>query len=219
MSATSLRRTTFAAATLAVCLLSTARAGAQDSDGSYGRVEGDLLFVGGAGAVVAQGGPQLETHVSLMYLSTGGGYFRYVESFENDAAPFARLIAVGFELRPLFLGRYGLDLERGPAHLDLFLDSLSLVIGPAWSSPTGDGTDFDPRPGLELGAGIEVPFLPNANGPYLGILGLARFGPDDIAGTSEASFLDRGSSLLLTFAWHQVFDAGLVDLRDPPREP
>lgn len=206
----------------ATALAAESAAAQTTADGSYGRVEGDLLFVASVGAVAAQGGPQLETHLSLLYLSTAGGYFRYVESFENDASPFARLIAVGFDLRPLFLGRYGLDLERGPAHLDLFLDSLSLVIGPTWSSSDADspgGAAFDASPGLELGAGIEVPFLPSANGPYLGILALARFGPDDIAGTSEADWLDRGSSLMLTFAWHQVFDAGLVDLRDPPRTP
>ena len=208
-----------AALALAAAVLSAPPAIAQDTDGSYGRVEGDLLFVGSAAAALTQGGPQLETHVSLLYLSTAGGYFRYVESFGNDAAPFARLIGVGLELRPLFLGRYGLDLEQGPAHLDLFVDSIALVIGPTWSSPIAAGASFEPRPGLELGAGVEIPCLPSANGPYIGVLGLARFGPDDVAGAPEASFLERGSSLLLTLAWHQVFDAGLVDLRDPPREP
>lgn len=203
---------------VAVTSFAAARADAAEVDGSYGRVEGDLLFVGDVGAALAQGGVGLETHVSLLYLSTAGGYFRYVEAFGNEDAPYARLFAVGFDLRPLFLGRYALDLERGPAHLDLFLDSLSLVIGPTWAaSPIT--AEFEAAPGIELGLGIEVPLLPSASGPYLGVLGLARWGPHDIDGTANADFLERGSSLVFTFSWHQVFDANLVDLRDPPRVP
>ena len=69
-------------------MMITAEARADDpdpnySDGSYGRLEGDLLFVGEVGAALASGGPQFETHLSLLYLSTAGGYFRYVESFER----------------------------------------------------------------------------------------------------------------------------------------
>lgn len=200
----------------APCLVA-APALADDADGSYGRIEGDLLFVGEAGAAITTKGPQLETHVGLMYLSTAGPYFRYVESFGDDDAAFDRVLAAGLELRPLFLGRYALDLAQGPAHLDLFLDSFALVIGAQWEAPLGRA--FEGNPGLELGASIEVPILPSASGPYLGLLGLARFGAGEIAGTSSRDFLERGSSLVLTLAWHQVFDAGLVDIRDRRREP
>lgn len=213
-----MRRGFTSACVVAATLVATSDARAADVDGSYGRVEGDLLFVGDVGAAVALGGVGLETHVSLLYLSTAGGYFRYVEAFGNEDAPYARLLAVGFDLRPLFLGRYALDLERGPAHLDLFVDSLSLVIGPTWTaSPIT--AEFEAAPGIELGVGIEVPLLPSASGPYLGVLGLARWGPHDIDGTANANFLERGSSVVFTFSWHQIFDANLVDLRDPPREP
>ncbi|NUP05257.1 MAG: hypothetical protein HOW73_04260 [Polyangiaceae bacterium] len=187
------------------------------ADGSYGRIEGDLLFVGEIGAGVALGGPQLETHLSLLYLSTAGGYARYSESFENEDAPYARMLSFGFELRPLFLGRYALDMEKGPPHLDLFLDSLTLVVGATWSSPRR--AEFDPEPGIELGLGIEFPFLPSASGPYLGVLGLARWNADDIANRVDRDFLERGSTLVFTLAWHQIFDANLVDFRDPPPRP
>ena len=205
------------------CLLVTASWGmaapalADDADGSYGRIEGDLLFVGEAGCAVTTKGPQLETHVGLMYLSTAGPYFRYVESFGDDDAAFDRVLAAGLELRPLFLGRYALDLAQGPPHLDLFVDSFALIVGAQWEAPLG--REMEGRPGLELGASIEVPILPSASGPYLGLLGLARFGAGEIAGTSSRDFLERGSSLVLTLAWHQVFDAGLVDIRDRRREP
>jgi hypothetical protein len=190
---------------------------AQDADGSYGRIEGDLLFVGEAGAAITTQGPQLETHVGLLYMSTAGPYFRYVESFGDDNAAFDRVLAAGLELRPLFLGRYALDLAQGPPHLDLFVDSLALIIGAQWEAPLGRG--FESLPGLELGASIEVPLLPSASGPYLGLLGLARFGNAELVGTGNRDFLERGASLVFTLAWHQVFDAGLVDIRDRRREP
>lgn len=190
---------------------------AQNADGSYGRIEGDLLFVGEVGAALTTQGPQLETHVGLLYMSTAGPYFRYVESFGDDDAAFDRALVAGVELRPLFLGRYALDLAQGPAHLDLFLDSFALVIGAQWEAPLGRA--FEGRPGLELGASIEVPLLPSASGPYLGLLGLARFGNAELEGTGTRDFLERGASLVFTLAWHQVFDAGLVDIRDRRREP
>ncbi len=194
-----------------------APARAEDADGSYGRIEGDLLFVGAAGAAITTQGPQLETHVGLLYMSTAGPYFRYVESFGDEDAAFERALAAGVELRPLFLGRYALDLSQGPPHLDLFLDSLALFIGAQWEAPLGRA--IETSPGLELGASIEVPLLPSASGPHLGLLGLARFGNGELVGTSSRDFLERGSSLVLTLAWHQVFDAGLVDIRDRRREP
>lgn len=215
-------RLAFAAAIALLGATTTSSAHADDidvtsADGSYGRIEGDLLFIGAFGGGIAQGGPQLETHLSLLYMSTAGGYARYSETFEDDPVPYARMLSFGFELRPLFLGRYALDYEKGPPHLDLFLDSLALVIGATWSSPKE--AEFDERPGIELGLSMEVPLLPQASGPYVGVLGLARWSADDIAGTASRDFLDRGSTLVFTLAWHQVFEAGLVDFRDPAPAP
>jgi hypothetical protein len=206
----------------AACLLAPCVARADDgdvtnADGSYGRIEGDLLFIGEFAAGLGAGGPQFETHLSLLYLSTAGGYARYCESFENDEAAYARMIAFGLELKPLFLGRYALDFEKGPPHLDLFVDSLTLLVGATWESPTR--AEFETYPGIELGIGIEVPFLPQASGPYVGLTALARWGPNEIAGTSDRDFLERGSMLLFSLSWHQVFDANLVDFRDPPPRP
>jgi hypothetical protein len=207
-----------AAAVLAV-MASAGDARADDvelttSDGSYGRVEGDLLFVGELAAGLGLGGFQLETHVSLLYLSTAGGYVRYVEAFDNASAPYARGFAVGLELRPLFLGRYALDLEKGPPHADLLLDSLTLVLGATWLAPQAG--PLEPEPGIELGLGLELPFLPRASGPHVGVTALARWGADDISGARELDFLERGAMLLFALSWHQVFDANLVDFRDPP---
>lgn len=206
-------RAAFGPAAVGLVLAWSSPALAKDpTDGAYGRVDGDLLFVGELGAALAKGGPELETHVALLYLSTAGGYFRYVESFENDDAPFARLLAAGFELRPLFLGRYALNLEKGPPHLDLFVDSLALVIGATWESRSGPS--FDPLPGLELGFSIDVPFLATASGPRVGVLALARWGAADLTGEQDRDFFERGASLVFSFSWNQIIDANLVDIRD-----
>jgi hypothetical protein len=185
---------------------------AEEVDGSYGRVEGDLLFDGSVGAALGSSGFGLETHVSLLYLSSVGLYGRYIEMLGKDDAPFDRLFGVGVELRPLFLGRYALDLERGPAHLDLFLDSFAFVLGATFRDENPGS--FEGLPGLEAGLSIEFPLLGRASGPYVGFLGLLEYGHDDLVGRRDRDVLERGSTLVFTFSWHQIFDAGLVDLRD-----
>ncbi|MFO0555441.1 MAG: hypothetical protein U0271_44095 [Polyangiaceae bacterium] len=206
-----------AALSFALAALPGRFAAAEETDGSYGRIEGDLLMVGSVGCAIADGGPELESHVSLLYLSTAGLYARYVETFGNDAAPFSRVLGLGVELRPLFLGRFAKDLEHGPAVFDLFLDSLSLFVGATWRAARSTG--FDTEPGLELGVGLETPLMGRASGPYLGVLALARFHPRDLAHGSNSDLLDRGSAIVLTFAWHQVVSAHLVDARDPNATP
>jgi hypothetical protein len=186
---------------------------AQDEvDGAYGRLDGDLTFIGALGTAVEGGGPLFETHVALSYLSTAGVFARYTESFGTDGPLFDRTVAAGVELRPLFLGRYALNLEKGPAHLDLFADSFCLLAGAVWSAPAGER--MDALPGLELGAGVEVPILPSGNGPYLGVQGLARWLGTDLDGRTDSDFLERGSMLVFTVSWHQIIDAGIVDFRD-----
>lgn len=195
---------------------------AEDTDGAYGRLDGDMLFIGSLGAGVEAGGPFFETHVGLLYLQTAGPYVRYTEGFGQDELRIPRSLGAGLELRPLFLARYALDLEKGPPHLDLFADSFALIAGVFWSAPGKyprrppgeDPPAFDIEPGLELGIGLEVPILPSGNGPYVGLQALARWPGSYLVGRSNADFLDRGATLLLTLAWHQAFDANLVDLRD-----
>ncbi len=189
---------------------------AQESDGAYGRLDGDMLFVGAAGVGIEAGGAVLETHVSLSYLSTAGPYVRYTEGFGQEDLRIGRSIGFGMELRPLFLGRYALDLEQGPAHLDLFADSFTLIAGTFWSAPAmgPDAYELLIEPGLELGVGLGVPLLPSGSGPYVGVQALARWPGEHLVGRSDADFLDRGSLLIFTLAWHQIFDSGLVDFRD-----
>jgi hypothetical protein len=178
----------------------------------YGRLDGDLLLIAGAGAAIADGGPQLHLSTSLSYLSTAGFYLRYADALGQDEVALDRSIGLGVELRPLFLGRYALNLETGPAHLDLFLDSFMLSAGAFWGSDPKAG--FEDEPGLELGVGMEFPILPSGSGPYIGVTGLIRYRSVDFAGTTDADVGERGSMVVFTVTWHQILDAGLVDVGD-----
>ncbi len=188
------------------------------ADGVYGRLDGDLLVIGEAGAALASGGPSLLVGVRALYLSTAGGYARWVEGFDRDALATGRSIAFGVELRPLFLARFAQDWERGPAHLDLLLDSFTIDLGAFFWAPV-DGA-LRTYPGLEVGAGLEVPLLPRANGPHLGVMGSLRVshggaGAPGIPGGPAHDDLDaRATALLITLSWHHVVDAGIVDAGD-----
>jgi hypothetical protein len=199
---------------------------ADEGDGAYGRLDGDVLFIGSLGPGIEAGGVFFETHVALLYLQSVGPYVRYTEGFGQDELRIQRSVGLGFEGRPLFLARYALDLEKGPPHLDLFADSFALIAGLFWSAPgpvpgipRRERGELQLEPGLELGVGLEVPILPTGNGPFVGVQALARFPGDYLVGRSDADFLDRGSATLFTLAWHQAFDANLVDVGDRPTSP
>lgn len=187
----------------------TARA--EDDDGVYGRLDGDLGLRLGAGAALAQGDPSLSLDAAAVYLDTAGLYLHYTDALGSDAA-VARSLATGVHFQPLFLARYASDLEHGPPHLDLLLDSVALGIGAFWSAPRGDS--LASTPGLEVALSIAFPLLPDATGPYLGLRGALRWRAADLHGTTGADALERGAFLALTLRWHHVLDANLVDPRD-----
>ena len=116
------------------------------------------------------------------------------------------------EVRPLFMGRFATDNERGPAHLDLFLDSVGLQLGVVWAAPP-DGA-LRGIPGLDLGVGFDVPFLPQAEGLHVGVLGVGRFVAGDLGVRGERELDGAGSFVLFTLSWHEIVDAGLVDVGD-----
>lgn len=192
-----------------------APARADEADGAYGRLEGDLLLSAGAGVAVQEGSPGMVLQAAGLYLAMVGPVLRYTESFGSNDARFDRSLAAGLELRPLFLGRLGLDLERGPARLDLLLDSFALTLGSFWHSERGA---FTATPGLELGAGISFPVMPRIDGPAIGVTGLLRFRDDDLTRRSSEGLVEQGSALLFTLSWQGMLDAGLVDARSSPRE-
>ena len=162
-------------------------------NGVYGRFGGDLDWGVGAGAEVFGGGVHLAIHTSLHYFSTAGLYLAASQAL-GDSASAATQVAAGADLRPLFLPRWSLDLERGPPHLDLVLDSLSLGAGIFWrTEPQGS----DVLRGFEASLGFGVPFFSEVAGPWLRVRGSLRWVNGEAA----------ESAILAVFAWHTLFSS------------
>ncbi len=194
-----------------------------EPDGLYGRFDGDLLVVAGAGAAVEREGPRLLTFASLTYLSTAGVYARYADALTDESTSRPRSIAAGIELRPVFLARWGLDLEQGPAWLDLLVDSIALDLGAYGTlggAPHEEAAARGPLgPSFEAALSVEAPLLGDAEGPYLAVQAVARLPSQRLgAFTQPADLVDDGAMIGLVLTWHALFDAGLVDARRAPKE-
>jgi hypothetical protein len=210
-----LRRLRLASGTLAAALLAAAPARAGGSDGLYGRFDGDLELRVHAGAAFAAGGPALSASVAALYLSSAGIYAHYTDALGSDAPLVTRSVSGGVHLQPFFLARYAFDTERGPAFLDLLVDSLALELGAYWSAPRQ--SPWDEHPGLEVALDIALPFLPRATGPFLGVRGALRWRPVDFVAGAPGDAIDRGAVLSITLGWHQVVLSHLVDAGDRQR--
>ncbi|XYI01832.1 hypothetical protein ACMHYB_19540 [Sorangium sp. So ce1128] len=197
-----------AAALAALAVTSTGRA---ESDGAYGRLDGDLELRAGAGASYAAGGPALCARGAAVYLETAGLYAHYIDALGAEGSPVARSIAGGVFLQPLFLARYASDLERGPPWLDLFMDSVALGVGSFWEAPPGAG--IAPEPGLELSLSLDVPLLGRATGPFLGLRGALRWRGPELAGADSPRDAQR-ALLSVTLSWHHILRVHLVDAGD-----
>jgi len=198
-----------AVATVALAL-SAHVARADETDGAYGRLDGDLLLQGSAGVALALGGPHIAVDVRALYLSTAGIYARYTDACGQRNAAFERDVATGVEVRPLFLGRWAQDKEKGPPRFDLLLDSLSFQFGAAWQQK--QGLAFVALPAFEIGIGFEFPLLARASGPHIGMEGVARV--DALNTSVHHDILDQGSMFLFTVSWHQMVKVGLSDFKD-----
>jgi hypothetical protein len=202
--------TALAAGIAAALAAGTAHAGG--SDGIYGRFDGDLELRVHAGAAFALGGPSLAAQLSALYLSTVGIYAHYTDALGSDAPRVARSVSTGVHLAPLFLARGGLNAERGPAFVDLLVDSLAFELGAFWSALPR--APWDEHPGLEAALSVDVPLFPRATGPFIGVRGALRWRPVDFAPSAPTDALDRGAVLSLTLGWHQVVLTHLVDPGD-----
>lgn len=190
--------------------LSSGKGGA---DGSYGRIEGDLGVVAGAGVAIGPRAPRGALDLRVRYLDTIGVFGTYEDaSFLGTSSEPRRLIATGVELRPLFLGRWLTGRDFGSGRLDLIIDSIGLELGAVFQQPLG--TSFSARPGIQFGLGLELPFLASANGPWIGLHGGIRWSDAAISGAPLAGPDDRALYLSVTLAWHQLFLAHAVDAGD-----
>jgi hypothetical protein len=169
--------------TSAICLPAVARA--QDfrplpgSDGVYGRFHGQVTLSLGAGAELESNAARGALRLTAHYLWTAGVYARYADAFGESNERARRSAGLGIDVRPLFLPRFAMNYEQGPALLDLTLDSVSLALGGYVAEPPG--ASFAHERGFELGAGFGVPLLSRASGPWLFARAERRW-PDDGSG-------------------------------------
>jgi len=181
------------------------------TDGAYGRFDGDIDLRLGAGAAYASGGPSLAVTAAALYLNTAGIYMQYADALGGQLPLIQRSIAVGVRLEPLFLGRYAQNLEQGPAHADLLLDSIGIDLGAFWEAPRD--RSLTTPPGFELGLGFALPILARAGGPFIGARGALRWRPTDLDRTSTYP-LDQKFMVTAFIAWRFIAPTHLVDVGD-----
>jgi hypothetical protein len=162
------------------------------SDGVYGRFDGSLTLAASLGAELEASDPRGALKLSAHYLWTAGAYARYSDAFGGAEKRPARVASLGIDVRPLFLPRFALDSERGPAILDLTLDSFSLSAGAYFAEPLDQG--FGDERGFEAGLGFGVPLCGEARGAWL-------------EARAERRFADRGENAWLftvALAYHAL---------------
>jgi hypothetical protein len=194
----------------ATLVAQTAAAEERIPDGVYGRFDGDLNVSLGAGATFAHEGTGGALLARALFLETAGFYVSYADRMTSADGGPRRSLGLGVALRPLFIPRWGYDLERGPATLDLAIDATTIELGALW---TADGSaGFSHAPGIEFGLGTEMPLAARATGPWLGVRASLRWRDSELSGVDDAAPLRP--AILLTLAWHAMVATHLVDLGD-----
>jgi hypothetical protein len=172
------------------------------ADGVYGRLSGDVNVGVRGGAEASHGHFGATGGLSVHYLSMAGAFVSYTDALGEEEAEHARVIAVGVDMRPLFIPRWSFDMQQGPAFFDLALDSLSIALGVFWAA-LPDGA-LDDRRGLEASFGIGLPLFGRAEGLWLETRGKLRWA--DGTGTEPERV---STALMVVIAWQEIFDAPL----------
>jgi len=190
----------------------------KEKDASHGRFDGDLAVAGSLGMTLGPRAPRAAADVRFRYLSTAGLFATYEDGpLIGARSEPRRVLAVGVELRPLFLGRWGTDRELGNPRLDLLIDSLGLELGAVFMQP--DGARFGARPGLQVGLGLELPIFANASGPFVGLHGGVRWSDAALSGGPVDGPSDRALYLTVVIGWQQLFGGHVVDMGDRSKTP
>jgi hypothetical protein len=210
------RRVAIASA-FAAAVVTAPRAARAEGEGppppTYGRIDGDVAFVVGAGAVVAARGVRVEGELRVRYLDSAGAFVTYEDAplVRSPAEP-RRVVVAGLELRPLFFFRWLRGYETDEARFDLWVDSFGIELGALWLQPDGEG--FGARAGVQLGLGLEFPVTAGATGVWIGVRGGLRWSDDALAYGAVRNADDREAYLALTLAWHQLVSTHAVDMGD-----
>lgn len=197
---------------LALLFLPSVASAEDKKDTSYGRIDGDLAVVLGAGATFGPRAPRATIDARFRYLQTAGLFATYEDALGGSSQP-KRVFATGVELRPLFLARWLQGWELGEPRADLTIDSFALELGAVFSEP--EGRAFGSRPGLQAGIGVEVPIFPRASGLFLGFHGGARWSDRALSGAAAPTDAqERALYLSVTVSWQQIFGAQIAGLGD-----
>jgi hypothetical protein len=169
-----------------------------ESDGVYGRLGGNTDASLKLGGLISHSRLSASVGASAHYYSLLGITGDYSESLSDDAQQL-RSFSVGTELRPLFLPRWLLGKQAGPAWLDLTLDSICVGFGAYLGQVAAPADD---TLGVWMSAGVGLPVLGRASGPWLELRALRRW-PD-----LDAERADAHNALFLYLSWHQVVQLG-----------
>ncbi len=140
-------------AALASIAVWASSAAAQEGDGAYGRLSGDLTLeaaLGGGAAFEADrvlGAGTLE--LRARYLDVAGIF----AGLELRAEGASRAL-LGVDLRPIFLARFLLNASLRDRYWDILLDSIGLDLGVA-VLPLDEGAGA----ALAVGLGLDVPLV------------------------------------------------------------
>ncbi len=140
--------------------------GTASGDGVYGRFDGDVDLGVGIGVRAAAPGLGPNLRLTSHFMSTVG---LSVDVTWPVAGDHEWSLGTAIDLKPLFLPRWALNLEQGPAFWDLLLDSLSVSGGPVFQPLDAGRVGF----GLEVGVGF--PLSSHAHGFWLNVRGASRW--------------------------------------------
>ena len=158
--------------------------------------------------VFSREGYETAAFVSSFVLDRRFGWNRGFDRFD-DELPEEHATARADPAHP---GRLFQDQERGPAIVDLLIDSAHLALGVYAADRLS--ADAQTRPsgwdsGLELGAGFELPLLPRIDGPFVGFRGALRWSLD--RRWAAVTGADADGALMLTLGVHHLLTTGLLD--------
>jgi hypothetical protein len=183
-------------------------------DTSYGRLDGDSAFVVEAGAAFDVRGVRGAIDVRYRYLQSAGIFLGYEEGFGGGAEPL-RLALAGFELRPLFLGRFLKGMEIGWPRLDLLIDSIGFEVGAFVAQPAFG--NFGSSAGLSFGLGAEFPLLPQATTPFIAVRAALRWSREALSAADSTTVDVRAFVVTVTFGFQGIFGGHVVDVGDVRR--
>lgn len=167
-------------------------------DGVYGRLDGDLALSADALAdFSSDSGISPAARLAAHYFWMAGVYVAAAGPGTRD---LDYRLSTGVEIRPTFLPRFGLDLQRGPSWLDLWIDSIGVGLGAYWEQPGGGHGTL--QRGFEASLGFGVPLQGRDAGAWFVSRGALRL-PDE---PRAAQF-----AVQVGLSWHWPWLSPLTD--------